>query len=121
VIIINDEMYVFDVVENETSRGGTFKNNIFITLNNLYFQVIGRPELPIAYNYDYTFEIEKYKNFVINMCECVFKTPDLENGNYKVEIETENIGGKCWGVEHDCEVIDKDGKVHHYKYNPPKT
>ena len=121
VIIINDEMYVFDVIENETSRGVIFKNNIFITLNNLYFQVKDRPELPIDYNYDYTFEIEKYKNFVINMCEYVFKTPDLENGNYKVEIETENIGGKCWGVEHDCDVIDKDGNVHKYKYNPPKT
>ena len=36
------------------------------------------------------------------------------------EIETSNVYGNCWGVEHDCDVIDKDGSVHHYTYNPPQ-
>jgi hypothetical protein len=59
---------------------------------------------------------------VINsICTDIFKTTSTSIPSEWVTITTETVGGDCWGVEHNCDVIDKDGNVHHYEYNSLKT
>jgi hypothetical protein len=76
--------------------------------------------MPIPYQHTVWYTPTEALAFIDNMEKQVFKC-DGPTTTKPINIEEIVSYGDCWGVGHDCTLIDKDGTRHQYKFEEPTT
>ena len=125
IFLINDKIVIYEIIvhrnDSKISLGKIQQCKLCFNCDNIYLLCPNFDDDLYNSKKMILSNVENAKIAIENFYNSFFGNNLITPEITQTDIKTEKIYGDCWGVEHDCDVIDKDGKVHHYKYNPPKT
>lgn len=121
--IINDKIVVYQVDSiNASGDRRSYNAKVAIDSNNIYVSASksSNSYIPRDIKVDCR-SVEGFKETIDYFCKDYMRCEDIDYVQQNTDtIEYEQVTGKCWGVEHDCVVIGKDGYTQTFYYDPPE-